>query len=221
MKHTDFVIGETFWCNGRGWRCTDIGTRTIITICLDGVGIDSNVAELRRTLNQNDAEAEGWFAGPPYAVAETVFDEDDLPACSPEPEPEPDHADEAMPDPEADYGARATTVGRARAAAIRDQAVAGGLRFEAYLPPGLAEWLIDLIASGVFTDPSEATFVMLGEQQELEPHSDLREELMRRSCQAALDDPRPGITTEEMQERLRAWSSAPRVEPAVWRRAPR
>ena len=219
MKHTDFVIGETFRCSGRMWRCTDIGIRTIIAICLDGIRIDGNVAELRGMLNQHDAEAEGWFAGPPYAVVESVFDDDDLPACSRE--PEPDHADKAMPDPETDYRARSTAVGRTQAAAIRDQAVAGGLKFEAYLPPGLAEWLIDLIASGVFTDPSEAIFVMLGEQQELEPHSDLREELMRRSCQAALDDPRPGITTEEMQERLRAWSSAPRVEPAIWRRAPR
>jgi len=35
MKHSDFVIGKNFWCGGLERRCTDIGTRTIIAICLD------------------------------------------------------------------------------------------------------------------------------------------------------------------------------------------
>jgi hypothetical protein len=68
------------------------------------------------------------------------------------------------------------------------------------------------------TDPSEAVFAMLGEQQELEPHADLREELLRRSCQAVLDDPRPGIPHEEVMERLRVLMKTPRPEPAAWRR---
>jgi hypothetical protein len=106
----------------------------------------------------------------------------------------------------------------AQAKALREQACAGGLRFEAYLPPGPAEWLLDLIARGVFTDPSEAVFVMLGKQQELEPHADLREELLRRSCQEALDDPRPGISPEEMKERMETLLAAPRPQPAVWLR---
>jgi hypothetical protein len=55
----------------------------------------------------------------------------------------------------------------------------------------------------VFTDPSEAVFLMLGEQQELEPHADLREELPRRSCQAALDEPRPGIPHEQVMEQMK------------------
>jgi hypothetical protein len=32
-------------------------------------------------LSREDAEREGWFKGPPYAVVEVVFDETDLPAC--------------------------------------------------------------------------------------------------------------------------------------------
>ena len=52
----------------------------------------------------------------------------------------------------------------------------GGLRFDAYLPPRLADWLLGHIERGTFTDPSEATFGMLGEQQEQEPHSNLRRE---------------------------------------------
>jgi hypothetical protein len=34
--------------------------------------------------------------------------------------------------------------------ALREQAGRGGLRFEAYLPPELADWLLDRIEHGVF-----------------------------------------------------------------------
>jgi len=86
MQHDEFTIGEAFWCSGRQWRCTDIGARTVIAIRIDSVNVESNQPELRRTLGRAEAEAEGWFNGPPYAVAETVFDEDFLPACSFEPD---------------------------------------------------------------------------------------------------------------------------------------
>jgi hypothetical protein len=88
VKREEFRIGETFWCSGRQWRCTDIGTRTVIAIRIDSVDVGSNVPELRRTLSRSEAEAEGWFNGPPYAVAESVFDEDYMPACSLEPDPD-------------------------------------------------------------------------------------------------------------------------------------
>ncbi len=88
MKLADFKIGEEFCCGGRQWRCTDIGTRTIIAIRIDQVEISSNVPGLSRTLSRPEAEAEGWFRGPPYAVAENVFDEDDITGCTPEPEEE-------------------------------------------------------------------------------------------------------------------------------------
>jgi hypothetical protein len=58
----------------------------------------------------------------------------------------------------------------AQAKALRVQAEKGGLRFSAYLPPGLADWLLGLIEKGTFHDPSEAVFVILGEHQDLEPH---------------------------------------------------
>jgi hypothetical protein len=95
MQHDEFRIGGTFWCGGWHWRCTDIGTRTIIAMRIDRVEVASNVPDLRRTLSRDEAKAEGWFKGPPYAVAEVVFDEDDLPACSLE--PDPDDADPATP----------------------------------------------------------------------------------------------------------------------------
>jgi Arc/MetJ-type ribon-helix-helix transcriptional regulator len=104
----------------------------------------------------------------------------------------------------------------AQAQALREQASRGGLRFEAFLPPGLADWILDLVARGVFADPSEALFVLLGEQRELEPHADLRQEILKRSLQAALDDPRPGLPAEEFKARMRAKLKELRPEPAVW-----
>ena len=106
----------------------------------------------------------------------------------------------------------------AQARALTEQAGTGGLRFEAYLPPDLAEWLLDLIERGVFADPSEAVFVILGEHRELEPHADLRQELLRRTVQAAIDDPRPPLSGEAVEKHFRELSAAPLPEPAVWRK---
>jgi hypothetical protein len=64
MKHNEFKIGETFHCGDSQWRCTDIGTRTIAAIKLD---------------HEDDPS---WYNGPPYAVAEYVFDEYDMEGCS-------------------------------------------------------------------------------------------------------------------------------------------
>ena len=104
---------------------------------------------------------------------------------------------------------------------IRDQAAKGGLRFEAYLPPSLALWLLDRIEQGKFLDPSEAVFVILGEHKELAPHADLRRELLKRSIEAAADDPRPGISSEEMSAQLRDMLKAPLPEPARWEKRSR
>jgi antitoxin ParD1/3/4 len=106
----------------------------------------------------------------------------------------------------------------AQAKALREPACKGGLRFEVFLPPGLAEWVLDFVERGVFVDPSEAVFVILGEHRDLEPHDDLREEILRRSLDAAMNDPRPTITHEEFEEKMRARSAAPRPEPARWRK---
>jgi antitoxin ParD1/3/4 len=103
----------------------------------------------------------------------------------------------------------------ARAMALRGQAKEGGLRFSVYLPPRLADWLLGLVEKGTFVDPSEAVFVMLQEAQELEPHHDLRHELLNRILQAAEDQPRPGIPAEEVFRRLKE-KCASSLDPAVW-----
>lgn len=106
--------------------------------------------------------------------------------------------------------------GRAQAATLREQAREGGLRFEAFLPSTLADWLLDLVERGVFFDPSEAVFVLLGEARELAPHKDIQDELRRRQIRAALDDPCLGTPGKEVITRLRAEMERPRPEPASW-----
>ena len=105
----------------------------------------------------------------------------------------------------------------AQARSLREQARKGGLRFEVYLPSGLAEWVLDFVERGVFTDPGEAVFVILGEHKDLEPHADLREEILRRTLQARMNDPHPGFTLDEVKEHFDKLRSEPRPEPAVWR----
>lgn len=85
MKHSDFRIGTEFTTSGGRFRCTDVGTRTIVAIRVDRVTVTirkSGSEMHHRVLNGSEAEKDGWFIGPPYAVAEHVFDEDALNDCS-------------------------------------------------------------------------------------------------------------------------------------------
>jgi hypothetical protein len=63
MKHSDFYIGCEFLTSSGRWRCTDVGKRTIAAI----------------KLNHDDEPS--WYNGPPYAVAEEVFDEFSIEGC--------------------------------------------------------------------------------------------------------------------------------------------
>jgi len=105
----------------------------------------------------------------------------------------------------------------AQAEALREQARNGGLRFEVFLPSGLAEWVLDFVERGVFVDPSEAVFVILGEHKDLEPHGDLRTEILKRSLDASINDPRPPIPLDEFKKKMAERMAKPRSEPAVWR----
>ena len=33
------MTGALFWCGGHQWRCTDLGTRTVIAIRIDGIDV--------------------------------------------------------------------------------------------------------------------------------------------------------------------------------------
>jgi hypothetical protein len=63
MKHSEFKIGMEFMTGAGRWRCTDVGTRTIVAIRLD---LDHDT---------------WWYSGPPYPVVEMVFDEDGMEDC--------------------------------------------------------------------------------------------------------------------------------------------
>lgn len=86
MTHGEFRIGLEFWCGGKRWRCTDVGSRVIVAICLE----PHEVVEAERLAEQCGkpeerryiADDPGWLAGPPYAVAESVFDEHSIQGCS-------------------------------------------------------------------------------------------------------------------------------------------
>ena len=67
MTKDQFRIGQVFWTGPNessefnGWVCTDIGARVIVAV--------------RKTdLDENPA-------GPPYSIAEDVFDEYDMEGC--------------------------------------------------------------------------------------------------------------------------------------------
>ena len=62
MTIKEFTIGLEFNCGGSRWRCSDVGTRVIAAF----------------QLNKDDPS---WYNGPPYAVQEMVFDENDMEGC--------------------------------------------------------------------------------------------------------------------------------------------
>lgn len=86
MKRSDFTIGREFWCGGKRWRCTDVGTRVIVAICLEPHEIVTIEPGERPSAPSREIRSitddPKWLIGPPYAVDESVFDEYDMPACS-------------------------------------------------------------------------------------------------------------------------------------------
>jgi hypothetical protein len=82
MDHGEFKLGHEFRSGDTVWRCTDIGRRTIAAIRIDRPTQKSKAGK-EQTLTRAEAEAKGWFKGPPYMAAESVFDEDDIKACVP------------------------------------------------------------------------------------------------------------------------------------------
>jgi hypothetical protein len=103
-------------------------------------------------------------------------------------------------------------------ASIRRQAAEGGLVFEAYLPPGLAAWVIGLVEQEVFHSPAEAVFVAMQSFRELEEHPDVKRELLHRAIQQGIDaaEQGGGMPAEEVMTRLRNAMQGPQAEPAVW-----
>lgn len=68
MKKEDFYIGLEFYTATGKWLCTDIGTRVIVAIKIE--------------TGPKAKKGSSWYNGPPYTVAEHVFDEYDFAGCS-------------------------------------------------------------------------------------------------------------------------------------------
>lgn len=89
MQYAEFNVGGVFRCGGKRWLCTDKGTRVVVAVCLT-VCQDNDYA---RALPETDQERAwerkshevdpSWLQGPPYALAEHVFDENDMKGCEP------------------------------------------------------------------------------------------------------------------------------------------
>ena len=59
--------GGHFMCGEAEWQVTDIGSRTLTAIKIE----------------EKERSDPSWLAGPPYAIAEFVFDEDDVDSIEP------------------------------------------------------------------------------------------------------------------------------------------
>jgi len=80
MRREEFSIGMNFITGTGQWRCTDIGTRTIAAIKISAIEIATQV-ESETTVRTDTNPEPSWFTGPPYIVAEEVFDENDMEGC--------------------------------------------------------------------------------------------------------------------------------------------
>lgn len=89
-----------------------------------------------------------------------------------------------------------------QATRLKEHVAKAGLKFEAYLVPGMAEWTLEQVEKGRFIDPSEVVFVAMQQFMELQKYPDVGRELLRRMLQTSIDDPRPGTPAEEV---LRNW----------------
>ena len=82
MELNDFAIGETFWTHAGAFRCTDVGTRVVVAVKLGPreIGRAEKVDGALRITKRIDDDT-SWLNGPPYAVEEVVFDENELLGC--------------------------------------------------------------------------------------------------------------------------------------------
>src|SRR3546814_12227957 len=91
----------------------------------------------------------------------------------------------------------------------------------------MAGWLLWQVWRGIFIDPSEAVFAIVQNFIEMEPHRDLRDELLRRildeSVARGLEDVKAGRVrpADEVFDELRRELAKPRPEPARWQKIAR
>lgn len=109
----------------------------------------------------------------------------------------------------------------AQAQSLRKQVRTGGLKFEAYLTPDLAEWILDMVENGTFIDPSAAVFEFMQQAHDIAPYDDLKGKILRRRLDQGIQDAEEGrtYTMEEVKEHLEQHEKE-RTAPAVWTEIP-
>jgi hypothetical protein len=102
---------------------------------------------------------------------------------------------------------------------LKEGARTGGMKFEAYLTPDLAEWVLDMVEQGDFTDPSEAVFVFMGQAKDIDEHQDLKQEVFKRRIAQGIEAAENGdvYTSEEVWEHLDKVMKE-KTEPVVWQK---
>lgn len=99
-----------------------------------------------------------------------------------------------------------------------------GLKFEAFLPSSLAIWILEMVENGDFHSPSEAVFVMMGLAKNLDPHQDLKEEILKREFDKRINnsDETKYYSLEEVKTRMEEVKEKlkNRSEPPIWEKIP-
>lgn len=80
--------------------------------------------------------------------------------------------------------------------------------------------MLERIEPGTFADPSQAVFAIVGNFRELEPHSDLRDELLRRMLDASAAELELARPADAVFAELRRELAGPRPEEARSQKAP-
>ncbi|MEM9158619.1 MAG: hypothetical protein AAGB46_06180 [Verrucomicrobiota bacterium] len=106
-----------------------------------------------------------------------------------------------------------------QAQTLKPIAAENGLKFEVYLPSDLGAWILDLVEKGDFLDPSEAVFVFMKQARELDPHNDLKQELLKRTLDKRTNSDSRTYTIEEVKAQLEE-SLKHRPDPVSWKKIP-
>ena len=107
----------------------------------------------------------------------------------------------------------------AQAQVLKAQVKTGGLKFETYLPPAVALWVLEQVEQGVFIDPAEAIFVLMQQAHDIDPHDDLKLAILKKRIEHGMDSAKNGQTysAEEVAARMERLKKQ-RTPPAVWQK---
>lgn len=102
---------------------------------------------------------------------------------------------------------------------LKEMAQKGGLRFEAYLPPDLAIWVLDQMERVDFVDPSELVFTVLQQAGDIDADEFLQSQILRARIEQGMSDGRDKKTCswEDVEKRIAARRETI-GEPAYWTR---